>query len=93
MEEVVGYVQSRLRKSFEIDVRNMLRSECPRPALSGKVAGTPALDPHTETFLKNYAKDPKKVIDRAWWGWQDKLLHISGSLTKFLDLVVQAKET
>ncbi|KAJ1218016.1 hypothetical protein NDU88_005602 [Pleurodeles waltl] len=64
--EVATYVQSRLRKSFGKDIRRTLRSECPRPALEGKVAETPELDPHMMTFLKNFSKDPKKGIDRAW---------------------------
>ncbi|KAJ1169144.1 hypothetical protein NDU88_001050 [Pleurodeles waltl] len=81
-QEVAKFVQARLRKGFEKDVRNTLRSECPRPALSGKVAETPELDPHMVTFLKKYAKDPKKGIDRAWRRCQDKLLDISGPLTK-----------
>ncbi|KAJ1195523.1 hypothetical protein NDU88_004802 [Pleurodeles waltl] len=50
-QEVPLYVQSRLRKSSEKDIRSTLRSECPRPALSGKVAETPELDPHMVTFL------------------------------------------
>ncbi|KAJ1127630.1 hypothetical protein NDU88_006026 [Pleurodeles waltl] len=91
--EVAANIQSRLRKSFEKDIRSTLRSECPRPALEGKVAETPELDPHMITFLKKFSKDPKKSIDRAWRGCQDKLLDISGSLTKILDLVIQAKES
>ncbi|KAJ1106840.1 hypothetical protein NDU88_004238 [Pleurodeles waltl] len=81
--EVAAYVQSKLRKSFEKDVRSTLRSECPRPALKGKVADTPELDPR---------RDPKKGIYRTWRGCQDKLLDISGPLTKILDLAIQAKE-
>ncbi|KAJ1197286.1 hypothetical protein NDU88_001148 [Pleurodeles waltl] len=42
--DVAACVQSRLRKSFEKDIRITLRSECPRPALEGKVAETPAYD-------------------------------------------------
>ncbi|KAJ1208086.1 hypothetical protein NDU88_003476 [Pleurodeles waltl] len=92
-QEVAEYVQTRLRKGFEKEVRNTLCSECPRPALSGKVADTPELDPHMVTFLKKYAKDPKKGIDRAWRSCQDKLLDISGPLTKILHLALQAKES
>ncbi|KAJ1162362.1 hypothetical protein NDU88_002830 [Pleurodeles waltl] len=76
-QEVAGYIQSRLRKSFEKDVRNTLRSECPRPALSGKVVETPELHPHMVTFLKKYAKDQ----------------NISGPLKKNSDLAVLAMET
>ncbi|KAJ1093717.1 hypothetical protein NDU88_006809 [Pleurodeles waltl] len=52
--------------------------EAPTP----KVTKTPELDPTLVTFLKKSAKDPKKGIDRAWRGCQDKLLDISGPLTK-----------
>ncbi|KAJ1140975.1 hypothetical protein NDU88_007312 [Pleurodeles waltl] len=41
--EVAAYVQSRLRKSFEKDIRSNLRSECPPE--------TPELDPYMITFL------------------------------------------
>ncbi|KAJ1103503.1 hypothetical protein NDU88_000926 [Pleurodeles waltl] len=86
--EVANYVQDRLRKSFEKEVRNTLRSECPRPSLLGKVADTPELDPSMATFLRKFAKDPKKGLDRAWRGCQDKLLDVSGPLSKILDLVI-----
>ncbi|KAJ1198664.1 hypothetical protein NDU88_002503 [Pleurodeles waltl] len=86
--EVAAYVQSRLRKSFEKDIRSTLRLECPRPALEGKVADTPELDPHMITFLKIFSRHPKKGIDRAWRGCHDKLLDISGPLTKILDLAI-----
>ncbi|KAJ1135871.1 hypothetical protein NDU88_002300 [Pleurodeles waltl] len=75
-QEVASYVQDRLRKSFEKKVRNTLRSECPRPSLLGKVAETPELDPSMATFLRKFAKDPKKGLDRAWRGCQDKLMDV-----------------
>ncbi|KAJ1091841.1 hypothetical protein NDU88_004956 [Pleurodeles waltl] len=87
------YVQDRLRKGFDKDIRSTLRSECPRPSLQGKVADTPELDPSVATFLKKFAKDPKKGLDRAWKGCQDKMLDLSGPITKILELAVQAKET
>ncbi|KAJ1108258.1 hypothetical protein NDU88_005638 [Pleurodeles waltl] len=65
-QEVANYVQDRLRRSFEKEVCNTLRSECPRPSLLGKVADTPELDPNMATFLRKFAKDPKKGLDRAW---------------------------
>ncbi|KAJ1115579.1 hypothetical protein NDU88_003801 [Pleurodeles waltl] len=92
-QEVANYVQDRLRRSFEKEVRNTLRSECPRHSLLGKVADTPELDPSMATFLRKFAKDPKKGLDRAWRGCQDKLLDVSGPLTKILDLAIQSKET
>ncbi|KAJ1181192.1 hypothetical protein NDU88_006402 [Pleurodeles waltl] len=92
-KEVANYVQDRLRKSFEKEVCNTLRSECPRPSLLGKVAESPELDPSMETFLRKFAKDPKKGLDRAWRGCQDKLLDFSSPLTKILDLAIQSKES
>ncbi|KAJ1212958.1 hypothetical protein NDU88_000597 [Pleurodeles waltl] len=91
--EVAHCMQDRLRKGFDRDVRSTLRSECPRPSLLGKVADTPELDPNMATMIKRFSKDPKKGLDFAWKGCQDKLLDISGPITKILELAVQAKET
>ncbi|KAJ1187018.1 hypothetical protein NDU88_003797, partial [Pleurodeles waltl] len=91
--EVAHYVQDRIRKSFDRDVRNTLRSECPRPSLLGKVAYTPELNPNLATFIKKKSKDPKKGLDGAWKGCQDKLLDISGPIIKILELVLQTKES
>ncbi|KAJ1197357.1 hypothetical protein NDU88_001217 [Pleurodeles waltl] len=49
--EVVHYVQERLHKSFYKDVHSTLRSECPHPSLSSKVADTPEVNPSMATFL------------------------------------------
>ncbi|XP_078503027.1 uncharacterized protein LOC144761602 [Lissotriton helveticus] len=87
---VAHYVQGNIRQGF---VRSVLRSECPRPALLRKVMETPELDPNMATFLKKFSKDPKKGLDRAWRGCQDKLLDVCGPLTKILDRAVQAKES
>ncbi|KAJ1149107.1 hypothetical protein NDU88_001925 [Pleurodeles waltl] len=84
--EVAHYVQDRLRRGFDKDVRSTLRSECPRPSLLGKVADTPKLDPSVATFLKKFTKDPKKGLDHAWRGCQDKMLDLSGPITKILEL-------
>lgn len=91
--EVAHYVQENLRQRFERDVRATVRSECPRPALLGKVADTPELDPNMASFLKKFSKDPNKGLDRAWKGCQDKLLDSSGPFTKILDAAVHAKDT
>ncbi|KAJ1148123.1 hypothetical protein NDU88_000963 [Pleurodeles waltl] len=91
--EVAHYVQERLRKSFSKDVRNTLRLESPLPSLLSKVDGTRELDPSMAMFLKKFAKDLKKGLDRAWRGCQDKLLDISGPLTKVLELAVQVKDS
>ncbi|KAJ1197511.1 hypothetical protein NDU88_001368 [Pleurodeles waltl] len=63
------------------------------PSLLGKVADTPDLDPNMATFIKRFSEDPKNGLDRAWKGCQDKLLDISGPLTKILELAVLAKES
>ncbi|KAJ1206241.1 hypothetical protein NDU88_001650 [Pleurodeles waltl] len=91
--EVAHYVQDKLRRSFDKDVRSTLCSECPRPSLLGKVADTMELDPSAATFLKKFTKDPKKGLNRAWKSCQDKILDLSGPITKILELTVQAKET
>ncbi|XP_078534999.1 uncharacterized protein LOC144821637 [Lissotriton helveticus] len=90
--EVAQYVGNNLRQGFEGGVRATLRSECPRPSLIGKVAETPDLDPTMAAFMRKFAKDPKKGLDRAWRGCQDKLLDASGPLTKIMDATVKAKE-
>ncbi|KAJ1088295.1 hypothetical protein NDU88_001453 [Pleurodeles waltl] len=50
------------------------------------------LDPSMATFLRKFAKDPKKGLDRAWRSCQDKLLDLSGPLMKILDLAIHSKE-
>ncbi|XP_078528440.1 uncharacterized protein LOC144805834 [Lissotriton helveticus] len=90
--EVAHYVTNNLRQGFESGVRATLRSECPRPSVLGKVADTPDLDPTMTAFMRKFAKDPKKGLDRAWRGCQDKLLDVSGPLTKILEAAVKAKE-
>ncbi|KAJ1113946.1 hypothetical protein NDU88_002186 [Pleurodeles waltl] len=91
--EVAHYVQDRLCKSFEKEVRNTLFSECHQPSLLSKVADPLELDPSMATFLKMFAKDPKNGLDSAWRGCQDKLLDLSGPLTNILDLAFQSRET
>ncbi|KAJ1154677.1 hypothetical protein NDU88_007420 [Pleurodeles waltl] len=71
----------------------MLRSESPRPDLEGKVSDTPEMDPTMVNFKKKYAKDPTKGLDRAWHSCQDRLLDISGPITKILELGFQSKES
>ncbi|KAJ1088644.1 hypothetical protein NDU88_001800 [Pleurodeles waltl] len=90
---VADYVEAHIRHGFDKDIHSRLRSECLRPDFPSKVTKTPELDPTLVTFLKKSAKDPKKGIDRAWRGCQDKLLDISGPLTKILELAFQAKES
>ncbi|XP_078526697.1 uncharacterized protein LOC144799322 [Lissotriton helveticus] len=90
--EVAQYVSNNLRQGFDNGVRATLRSECPRPSLTGKVADTPDLDPTMAAFMRKFAKDPKKGLDRAWRGVQDKMLDVTGPLTKILDAAVMAKD-
>ncbi|XP_078509449.1 uncharacterized protein LOC144769260 [Lissotriton helveticus] len=90
--EVADYVGNNLRQGFDGGVRATLRSECPRPSLTGKVADTPDLDPTMAAFMRKFAKDPKKGLDRAWRGVQDKMLDVTGPLTKILDAAVKAKD-
>ncbi|KAJ1213890.1 hypothetical protein NDU88_001520 [Pleurodeles waltl] len=91
--EVADYMESHIRHGFEKEVRSRLCSECPRPDFPSKVAETPELDPTLVTYLKKFSKDPKKGIDRAWRGCQDKLLDVTGPLTKILELGFQAKDS
>ncbi|KAJ1172428.1 hypothetical protein NDU88_004275 [Pleurodeles waltl] len=79
--EVTHYFQERLRKGFQCEVLNTVRSECPQPSLLGKVTDTPEMDPNMETYLKKFAKDPKKGLDHTWRGCQDKLLDLHGQGT------------
>ncbi|XP_078514996.1 uncharacterized protein LOC144773728 [Lissotriton helveticus] len=89
---VAAYVQAHIRQPFDAPVRARLRSECPRPDIADHLADTPEVDPMMVTYLKKYAKDPKKGLDRSWRSCQDKLLDMLGPLTKILDLGFRAKE-
>ncbi|KAJ1179936.1 hypothetical protein NDU88_005166 [Pleurodeles waltl] len=91
--EVAEYLQNHIRAGFDKDVRARLCAECPRPDLEGKVTDTPDVDPTMVTFLKKWAKDPKKGLDRAWRSCQDKLLDLSGPLAKILEMAYVAKES
>ncbi|KAJ1162896.1 hypothetical protein NDU88_003360 [Pleurodeles waltl] len=92
-EGVADYLHDKLWKGFDKEVRNRLRAECPRPEIPDKVAETPDIDPSMLTFLKKFAKDPKKGIDRAWRSCQDKLLDLAGPLAKILEMALRAKES
>lgn len=91
--KVSAFMARRLRKPLEKEVRACLRAECPRPVLPGKVATTPEVDQKMATFLQKYIRDPKKGIDRSWKNCQDKLLDLTGPLTKILELAEEAKST
>ncbi|KAJ1211171.1 hypothetical protein NDU88_006532, partial [Pleurodeles waltl] len=66
---------------------------CLRPDLAGKVADTPKVDPTMITFMKKYARDPEKGLDRAWRICLNKLFDITVPLTKILELAYQAKDS
>ncbi|KAJ1119337.1 hypothetical protein NDU88_007523 [Pleurodeles waltl] len=85
-QAVVDYLHDKLWKGFDKQVRNRLWAECSRPAIPNKVVETPDIDPSMLSFLKTFAKDPKKGIDRAWRSCQDKLLDLSGPLAKILEM-------
>lgn len=89
--KVSAFVAGHLRKPLEKEVRVCLWAECPRPALPGKVATTPEVDLKMATFLQKYVRDPKKGIDRTWKNCQDKLLDMTGPLTKILELAEESK--
>ncbi|KAJ1079867.1 hypothetical protein NDU88_000099 [Pleurodeles waltl] len=93
LPEVASYVQSHCRQGFDKDARMRLRSVCPRPDLDGKVSDTPEMDPTLVTFMKKWARDPKKGLDRAWRSCQDRLLDISGPMTKILEMGFQDRES
>ncbi|KAJ1195508.1 hypothetical protein NDU88_004794 [Pleurodeles waltl] len=46
-----------------------------------------------EKALIRKSKDPKKGLDRSWRNCQDKLLDLSGPLTKILEMAYVAKES
>ncbi|KAJ1148326.1 hypothetical protein NDU88_001163 [Pleurodeles waltl] len=91
--DVAEYLQNHFRAGFDKDMRARLRAECPRPDLEGKVTDTPDIDPTMVIFLKKWAKDPKKGLDRAWRLCQDKVLDLSGPLAKILEMAYVAKES
>lgn len=91
--EVAAYLHNNIRRSSDKEVRNRLRSECPRPDIPDKVADTPDIDASLLTFLKKFAKNPKKGIDRACRGCQDKLLDVVGPLAKILGMALDGQES
>ena len=90
-DEVVEYMDARLRKPLKKEVRSRLRSECPRPLLKGKASETPEIDPTIVTYMGKYSRDPRKGLDRSLKACQDKLLDMSGPLAKILEMGYEAK--
>ncbi|KAJ1081024.1 hypothetical protein NDU88_001211 [Pleurodeles waltl] len=91
--EVALYLQEHIRAGFDKDVRARLRAECPTPDIEGKVTDTPDIDPTMVTFMKKWAKDPKKGLDHAWRSCQDKLLDLSDPLAKIFEMAFLAKKS
>ncbi|KAJ1091282.1 hypothetical protein NDU88_004409 [Pleurodeles waltl] len=54
-QEVAEYLHGKLRRSFDKEVRNRLRAECPRLELPDKVVETPEIDASMLTFLNKFA--------------------------------------
>ncbi|KAJ1099201.1 hypothetical protein NDU88_004305 [Pleurodeles waltl] len=90
-EHVADYVSFFLRHPLDKAARNKLKSECPRPSLPDNITATPVIDPNMLMFFSKFGKDPKKGVDRAWSGCQDKLLDLVGPLTRIFDLAEEAK--
>ncbi|KAJ1190952.1 hypothetical protein NDU88_000270 [Pleurodeles waltl] len=89
--EEVLYLQEHIRAGFDKDLRARLRAECPRPDLEGKVTKTPDTNPTMVTFMKKWAKDPKKGLNRAWRSCQDKILDLSRPLAEILEMAFLVK--
>ncbi|XP_044132350.1 uncharacterized protein LOC122924885 [Bufo gargarizans] len=79
-----------LRKPMDKTVRNRLRSECPRPLLPDFVAQTPEFDQIMTTFMSRGGRDPRKGVEKAFHGVQDKLLDSIGPLSRILYLADDA---
>ncbi|KAJ1160574.1 hypothetical protein NDU88_001070 [Pleurodeles waltl] len=90
-DHVADYVSFFLRHPLDKATRNKLKSECPRPSLPDNITATPVIDPNMLMFFTKFGKDPKKGVDRAWSGCQDKLLDLVGPLTRIFDLAEEAK--
>ncbi|KAJ1109619.1 hypothetical protein NDU88_006979 [Pleurodeles waltl] len=90
-EHVATYVMNKLRQPLDKLSCSKLRSECPRPALTNNITATPSIDRNILLFFTKFGKDPKKGVDRAWTNCQDRLLDLSGPLTRTLDLPEEAR--
>ncbi|KAJ1084636.1 hypothetical protein NDU88_004782 [Pleurodeles waltl] len=85
------HVLKNLRQPLDKLVRNRHKSECPRPSLPSNITNTPVIDPNMIMFFTKFGRDPKKGVDRAWTNCQDRLLDLSGPLTRILDLAEEAR--
>ncbi|XP_069055841.1 uncharacterized protein [Pleurodeles waltl] len=90
-DHVGRYVAQKLFSPLDKQTRSKLKSECPRPVLSNKATITPTIDEQMLTFFTKQGKDPRKGVDKAWSSCQDKLLDITGPLTRIFDLVESAR--
>ncbi|KAJ1160379.1 hypothetical protein NDU88_000881, partial [Pleurodeles waltl] len=64
-QEVADYIHLHIWQGFDKEVRTHLRSECTRPDLPGNVTDTPEVDPTMVTYVKKYAKDTEKGLNRT----------------------------
>ena len=81
------------RQPLDKEIRNKLRAECWRTSIEGKVAATPNLHTSMVTFMGKLIKDPNRSIAKSLSSCQDKLLDITGPITKIMEMVKDAKRT
>ncbi|XP_044136978.1 uncharacterized protein LOC122928313 [Bufo gargarizans] len=89
-EHLSRFMHLWLRKPLEKEVRNRLRSECPRPSLPDKVAQTPEFDKVMTTFMMRSGRDPRRGLEKGLWGAQDNLLDSVGPLARIMYLADDA---
>ncbi|KAJ1179497.1 hypothetical protein NDU88_004731 [Pleurodeles waltl] len=87
---ITDYIAFWLRRQIPKEVRSRVRSECPRPSLSDKVAMNPELDAKVVVFISKNSKDPRKGLDKGLKSWQDWLLNLIGPLTKTFEMAEEA---
>ncbi|XP_064422497.1 uncharacterized protein LOC135360039 [Latimeria chalumnae] len=88
---VASFLKKHLRSHLSVKARQRLKAECPRPIIDGNVQVTPTVDQSFLTYFSSkLGKGPQKGLDRSLKGVQDKLLDISGPLTKILGIAEDA---
>ncbi|XP_053311880.1 uncharacterized protein LOC128473653 [Spea bombifrons] len=87
---IAEFLRFWMRRPLDKEVRQRLRSECPRPTVRDKVLNTPEFDPTFVTFLTKTGKDPRKGIELGLRSAQDKLLDVSGPLTQVFQMADEA---
>ncbi|XP_053308321.1 uncharacterized protein LOC128470454 [Spea bombifrons] len=87
---IAEFLRFWIRRPLDKDVRQRLRSECPRPTVKDKVLNTPEFDQTFVTFLTKNGKDPRKDIELGLRSTQDKLLDVAGPLTQVFQMADEA---